>query len=65
MTVAHRPPVHLCSWRCKLACFLGHHRHSVKHPERCLCCRQVNHTQEQAGAVSRDWTNLTTDWWKS
>lgn len=55
--------VHLCALRCKIRCALGHH--TRLDPEgQCRCCRRIDHTGAQAQARRRDWSKLTTGWWK-
>lgn len=59
----NKPAVHICSLRCKLLCFAGHH-HRQEPEGKCRCCQQIDRNTAHELSRSQRSELLVGDWWR-
>ena len=58
----NKPLVHICSLRCKLLCFAGHH-HRQGPESKCRCCHTFDNNTAHELSRSQRSEVLAGDWW--
>lgn len=57
-------PVHLCSWRCRLACWMGNHWRLTRE-SRCRCCDVPPLALDRMKALEDTYDTRTSRWWEA